>query len=92
MKTLNSLIIPWDAFIQTIWARKKKLHFDSLWEECIQEETIIANKESILSRDEYQALTAHTKGRRKRSYFHKETHQNRSLPPIHTPPPKQIHT
>jgi hypothetical protein len=37
MKTLNGLTKPWDAFIQTICARKEKLHFDSLWEECIQE-------------------------------------------------------
>jgi hypothetical protein len=38
MTTLNGLTIPWDAFIQTICTRKEKLHFDSLWEESIQEE------------------------------------------------------
>jgi hypothetical protein len=37
MKALNALTRPWDAFIQTICARMKKLKFDSLWEECIQE-------------------------------------------------------
>jgi hypothetical protein len=39
MTALNGLTRPWDAFIQTICARKEKLKFDSLWEECIQEET-----------------------------------------------------
>jgi hypothetical protein len=38
MTTLNGLTRPWDVFIQTIFARKEKLHFDSLWEECVQEE------------------------------------------------------
>jgi hypothetical protein len=33
MTTLNGLTRPWDAFIQTICARKEKLQFDSLWEE-----------------------------------------------------------
>jgi CRISPR/Cas system CSM-associated protein Csm2 small subunit len=30
MTTLNGLARPWDAFIQTICARKEKLQFDSL--------------------------------------------------------------
>ena len=71
MTTLNGLTRPWDAFIQTICARKDKLQFDSLWEECVQEETRVANREAVLSRDEYQSLVAHTNGGRKRSHFHK---------------------
>jgi hypothetical protein len=43
MTTLNGLTIPWDDFIQTICARKEKLQFDSLWEECVQEEVRVAN-------------------------------------------------
>jgi hypothetical protein len=43
MTTLNSLTIPWDSFIQTICARKEKLQFDSVWEECAQEEARVAN-------------------------------------------------
>jgi hypothetical protein len=43
MTNLNGLKIPWDAFIQTICARKEKLQFDSLWEECVQEEARVAN-------------------------------------------------
>jgi aromatic ring hydroxylase len=43
MMALNGLTIPWDAFIQMICARKEKLNFDGLWEECIQEEKIVAN-------------------------------------------------
>ena len=69
MTTLNGLTIPWDEFIQTICARTKKLKFDSLWEEYIQEETRVANREDLLSRDEDQSLATHTKGGRKRSYF-----------------------
>ena len=43
MTTLNGLTRPWDAFIQTICARKEELHFDNLWEECVQEEARVAN-------------------------------------------------
>jgi hypothetical protein len=75
MTTLNGLTIPWDAFIQTICARTKKLKFDGLWEECIQEETRVANREALLERDEEQALYTHTKGGRKKSYLQKETHK-----------------
>jgi hypothetical protein len=88
MTALNGLPRPWDAFIQTICARKEKLHSDNLWEQCIQEEARVANREAILSRDEDQALVAHTKGRRKRSYFQKETHQHKESP---HPPNKFIH-
>jgi hypothetical protein len=77
MTTLNGITRPWDAFIQTVCARKEKLHFDSLWEECVQEEARVANREAVLSRDEDQALASHTKGGRKRSHFQKETHQHK---------------
>ena len=70
---LDGLTRPWDAFIQTICARKDKLQFDSLSEECVQEEARVANREAVLSRDEDQALAAHAQGGKKRSYF-KETH------------------
>jgi hypothetical protein len=43
METLNGLTRPWDAFIQTICVRKEKLQFDSLWEECVQEEARVDN-------------------------------------------------
>jgi hypothetical protein len=82
MKTLNGLTKPWDAFIQTICARKEKLQFDSLWEECVQEEARVADRETILLRDEYQALAAHAKGGKKMSHFQKETHLHKeSLSP-----------
>jgi hypothetical protein len=68
MMTLNGLTIPWDSFIQTICARKEKLKFDNLWEECIQEETRVANREALLARDDDQALATHTKGGRKKPY------------------------
>ena len=74
MTTLNGLTRPWDAFIQTNCARKEKLQFDSLWEECVQEEARVANREAVLLRDEYQALYSHAKGGKKRSHFQKDTH------------------
>jgi hypothetical protein len=74
MTSLNGLTRPWDAFIQTICARKKKLKFDSLWEECVQEEARVANCEAILLRDEDKALTYHAKGVKRRSHFKNETH------------------
>jgi hypothetical protein len=74
MTALNGLTRPWDAFIQTICARTEKLKFDSLWEECIQEETRVVNREALLARDDAQALATHTKGGRKKPYFQKETH------------------
>jgi hypothetical protein len=75
MTALNGLTISWDAFIQTICARTEKLNFDSLWEECIQEETRVANHEALLERDDHQALATHTKRGRKKPYFQKETHK-----------------
>jgi hypothetical protein len=74
MKTLNGLTRSWDAFIQIICARKEKLQFDNLWEECVQEEARVANQEVILLRDEYESLDSHSKGGKKRSHFQKETH------------------
>ena len=52
MMALNGLTRPWDAFIQTICARAVKMQFDSLWEECIQEYTRVANHEALLARDD----------------------------------------
>jgi hypothetical protein len=55
-------------------ARKEKLQFDSLWEECVKEEARVGKRESVLLRDVNQALAAHAKGGNKRSHFQKETH------------------
>jgi hypothetical protein len=71
MTSLNGLIRPWDAFIQMICAIMEKLKFDGLWEECIQEQTRVANREALLARDEDQVLATHTKGGRKKSHFQK---------------------
>ena len=43
MTAINGLTRPWDSFIQIICARKEKLQFDSLWEECVQEEARVGN-------------------------------------------------
>jgi hypothetical protein len=75
MTTLNGLTRPWDEFIQTICARMEKLKFDCLWEECIQEETRVANREVLLARDDDQARATHTKRGGNKPYFHKETHK-----------------
>ena len=80
MTTLYGLTRPWDAFIQTICARKEKLRFDSIWEECVQEARV-ANREAILLRDEDQALAAHAKEGKRRSHFKKETHLHKESHP-----------
>ena len=74
MTTLNGLTRPWDAFIQTICARKDKLQFESLWEDRVQEEARVPNQEVVLLRYEYQALASHAKGGKKKYHFQKETH------------------
>jgi hypothetical protein len=79
MMALNGLMRPWDAFIQTICGRKEKLKFDSLWEECIHEETKVVNREALLARDYDQALATHTKGGRNKPYFQKENHKEPQL-------------
>jgi hypothetical protein len=80
MTTLNGLTRPLDAFIQTTCARTEKLKFDSLWEECIQEETRVSNYEALLERDDDKALYTHTKRGRKKPYFQKETHKEPQPP------------
>jgi hypothetical protein len=97
MTTLNGLTKPWDTFIQTSCARKQKLQFDSLWEECVQEEARVANQEAVLLRDEDQSLVSHAKGGKKRSHFQKNTHLDKES---HSPkrfihkeshPPRRFH-
>jgi hypothetical protein len=81
MTTLNGLTRPWDTFIQTVCAREEKLQFDSLWEECVQEEARVSNREAVLLIDEDQALAAHAKGGKKKSHFQKETHFHKESNP-----------
>ena len=44
------------------------MKFDVVWEDCIQEETRVANREALLKEDD-QALATHTKKRRGQSNF-----------------------
>ena len=60
MTSLNGLTRPWDSFIQTLCAIKESIMFDIVWEDCIQEEARVANREALL-REYDQALAAHTK-------------------------------
>ena len=67
MTTLNYLPREWDSFIRGICARRKLTKFGKIWEECVQEEGRISNREEKLNDNEYQALAAHAKnGRSKR--------------------------
>ena len=74
MTALNGLTRPWDSFIQTVYARKESLTFAVVWEECVQEEARVANREALLRDDEY-ALDTHTKRRKGKHHFKKETHK-----------------
>ena len=49
------------------------MKFDIVWEDCIQEESKVANRESLLREDD-QALATHTR-RRKQSNFKKDSHK-----------------
>ena len=79
MTALNGLTRPWDSFIQTMCARKKRMKFDIVWEDCIQEEARVANKEALLKEGD-QAPTTHTKRGRSQSNFKKESNKE-SRPP-----------
>ena len=48
MTTLNGLPRDWEYFIRGICARRKLTKFSKLWEECVQEEGRIANREEKL--------------------------------------------
>ena len=43
MTTLNGLTRPWDSYMHTICSRKESLQFEILLEECVQEESRVAN-------------------------------------------------
>ena len=79
MTSLDSLIRPWDSFIQTMCSKKKIMKFDIVWEDCIQEEARVSNREALLKKYD-QALATHTKGVRIQSNFKKEIHKE-SQPP-----------
>ena len=79
MTALNGLTRPWDSFIQTMCARKESMKFDIVWEDCIQEEARVANREALLKEDD-QAVDTHTKRGRSKSNFKKEIHKE-SHPP-----------
>ena len=74
MTTLNGCTILWDSFIQTICAWKEILQFDILWEECVQEETRIANQE-VLPINYDHALATHIRRRKGKQYFKNEMHK-----------------
>ena len=79
MIALNGIDRPWDSFIQTMCARKESMKFDIVWEDCIQEEARIANREALLKEDD-QVLATHTKRGRSQSNFKKESNKE-SRPP-----------
>ena len=67
MTTLNCLLRELDSFIRGICARRKLTKFNKLWEDYVQEEGRLENREEKLNEDEDQALDVHTKnGRNKR--------------------------
>ena len=64
MTTLNGLTRERDSFIRGIFAIINLTKFSKLWEECVQEEGRIENREEKLNEDEDQALVSHTNNRR----------------------------
>ena len=72
MTALNGLARPWDSFIQTLCAKKESMMSDIVWEDCIQEEARVTNREALLREDD-QDLATHTK-ERNQSNFKKSNH------------------
>ena len=73
-------------------ARKESMKFDVVWEDCIQEETRVANREALLKEDD-QALATHTKRRRgplnfKRRNF-RESQPPRRIQRVRETPPRR---
>ena len=60
-------------------ANKESMKLDIIWEDCIQEETRVANREALLKEDD-QALATHTNRGISQSNFKKESHKE-SQPP-----------
>ena len=59
MTALNGLPRNLESFIRGICVRRNITKFSRLWEECVQDEGRIANKEEKLNDDEDQALEDH---------------------------------
>ena len=55
------------------------MKFDVVWEDYIQEETRVANREALLKEDD-QALVTHTKKRRSQSNFKRRNFKESRLP------------
>ena len=67
MTTLNGLPRESNSFIRGICARRKLTKFRKLWEECVQEEGRLVNREEKLNEYEDHSLHVHrNKGRNKR--------------------------
>ena len=66
------------------------MSFDMVWEDCIQEETRVENREALLKEDD-QAIATHTKRRRIQSNFKrinfKESHPPRRIQKVRESPP-----
>ena len=60
MTTLNGLPRECDSFVKGLCARRKLTKFSKLWEECVQEEGRLENKEEKLNEYEDQYLDVHT--------------------------------
>ena len=79
MIALNGLTRPWESFIQMMCAKKESMMFEVVWEDCIQEENRVENREALLKEDD-QTLATHTKIRRSQSNF-KRRNFKESQPP-----------
>ena len=68
------------------------MKFDVVWEDCIQEETRVINREALLKGDD-QALATHTKRRRSQSNFKrrnfKESQPPRKIQKVRENPPNR---
>ena len=59
MTSLNGLLRDWEYFNRGIYAGINLTKFNKFWEDYVQEEGRIANREEKLNDGEYEALEAH---------------------------------
>ena len=77
---MNGVTRSWESFIQMMCAGKESMKFDVIWEDWIQEETRVTNREALL-KDDDQALATHTrKRRRNQPIFKKGSHKEHQPP------------
>ena len=71
----DGLSSSWESFLSSITGRSSQPTFESLWHDCIEEESRILTRER-LSKEDHLALSAKFKRRGRRPSSHRSTQKN----------------